>query len=185
MPRQTRYLALLRGINVGGKNIISKDDLRQCFEGMGFSAVRTYIQSGNILFQSTQSSVAELTAAIEARLSGRFKYNAQAVVIARGRYKSAVAAAPSGWGKDEQQKHNAMFMLRGVTPKRILAQLPKLKPDIESVATGPGVIFWSASISDLTKTTMVKLAKEPVYQQMTVRNHNTVFKLLELLEDMK
>ena len=50
--------------------------------------------------------------------------------------------------------------------------------------SGSGVIFWSASKKQLTKTTMMKLAKSPFYQQVTVRNHNTVFKLLELLEDM-
>ena len=47
-----KFLALLRGINVGGKNIIAKDDLRQCFEDLGFESVRTYIQSGNILFRA-------------------------------------------------------------------------------------------------------------------------------------
>jgi hypothetical protein len=51
-----------------------------------------------------------------------------------------------------------------------------------TVTTGPGVIFWSASKKQLTKTTLMKLAKSPVYQQVTVRNHNTVFKLLDLFE---
>ena len=46
-----QFLALLRGINVGGKNVISMEELRQCFEDLGFRSVRTYIQSGNILFR--------------------------------------------------------------------------------------------------------------------------------------
>lgn len=77
----SRFLALLRGINVGGKNIIAKDDLRRCFEDMGFTSVRTYIQSGNVLFRSDQTSIKQQTTAIEAGLSDRFSYEGQAVVL--------------------------------------------------------------------------------------------------------
>ena len=180
----SRFLALLRGINVGGKNVIGKDDLRKCFEALGLGNVRTYIQSGNILFRADPASVKELTKAIEHGLSERFAYQAQAVVLSYQKYKSAVQAAPDGWGRDEQQKHNAMFTLSGITPKRVLAQLPSPKADIEWVSAGPGVIFWSVSKKEQTKTTLMKLAAAPVYQQMTVRNHNTVFRLLELFEEI-
>lgn len=178
------FLALLRGINVGGKNVIAKDDLRQCFDDIGCTCVRTYIQSGNILFRSNTSSVKELTAAIETELSDRFSYKAQAVILPHRKYKSAVAAAPDGWGNDDERKHNALFTLSSTTPEKVLAQLAKPNSDIETVTTGPGVIFWSASKSHLTKSTMLKLAKHAVYQQLTVRNHNTVLKLLELFEDV-
>lgn len=180
----SRFLALLRGINVGGKNIIAKDDLRQCFEDLGFTNVRTYIQSGNVFFRSDEASVKELTTAVEAGLSDRFSYEAQAVIVPHRKYKSAVAAAPDAWGTDDKQKHNAMFTLSSTTPQKVMAQLSIPKTDIETVTTGPGVIFWSASKSHLTKTAMLKLAREAVYQQMTVRNHNTVFKLLELFEEV-
>lgn len=179
-----RYLALLRGINVGGKNVISKDDLRQCFEDLGLTAVRTYIQSGNILFRSESSSVKELTAAIETGLSTQFSYDAQAVIFPHRRYKAAIAAAPAGWGVNDGRKHNALFALAGCTPKEILKQLPVPKSDIETVTAGRGVIFWSFSKKEQSKTTMMKVAKSPTYQQMTVRNHNTVFKLLELFEEI-
>ncbi|MDP6446338.1 MAG: DUF1697 domain-containing protein [Pirellulaceae bacterium] len=177
-----RFLALLRGINVGGKNVIAKDDLKACFEDLGLENVRTYIQSGNILFRSDETRVKELTASIEAGLSERFSYEAQAVVLSHKKYKSSVAAAPAEWGHDDSRKHNAMFTLSSTTPKKVLARLTPPKSDIESVATAPGVIFWSASIAELSKTTVMKLASLPVYQQMTVRNHNTVFKLLDLFE---
>ena len=64
-----RFLALLRGLNVGGQNVIGKADLIRCFEDLGFDGVRTYIQSGNVLFRSSESGVAALTRAIEGRLS--------------------------------------------------------------------------------------------------------------------
>ena len=184
MGNERRFLALLRGINVGGKNVISKEELRQCFEDLGFSSVRTYIQSGNILFRAGQKNVKGLTRTIEAELSKRFSYGAQAVVISASQYASAVGAAPADWGNNEAQKHNAVFMLGGIRPEDVLAGLPAPKTDFETVATGRGVIFWSASKKSLGRTTMMKLAGLPIYKQLTVRNHNTVFKLLELFEDL-
>ena len=111
-------------------------------------------------------------------------YEAQAVVLPHRKYKSAVAAVPDGWGTNDERKHNALFTLSSTTPKKVLTQLPAPKQDIETVTTGPGVIFWSISKQQQTKTTLMKLPQEAVYQQVTVRNHNTVFKLLELFEDV-
>ena len=56
-----RHLALLRGINVGGNNIIKMSDLRVCFEAMGLSGVETYIQSGNVIFSTKRASKTRLT----------------------------------------------------------------------------------------------------------------------------
>ena len=60
-----KYVALLRGINVGGKKLMKMADVRECLERRGFSHVTTYIQSGNILFESDKADVAKLTAVIE------------------------------------------------------------------------------------------------------------------------
>mgnify|MGYP001826276742 CR=1 FL=1 len=171
----SRFLALLRGINVGGRNVIGKDELRGCFESLGLVNVRTYIQSGNVLFRSSERSVAKLTAAIEDGLSTAFSYHAQALVLPHRRYRSALAAAPDDWGVDADQKHNAIFTLGRTTTAQVLAGLPPLKQDFETVTTAPGVIFWTVSRQHQTKTTMMKLAAADVYQQVTVRNHNTVF----------
>ena len=184
MPQDTRcFLALLRGLNVGGQNVIGRDDLIRCFEDLGFDGVRTHIQSGNVLFRSSESRVAALTSAIEARLSERLSNRVRAVVFTRARYRAAVAAAPDEWGRNDERKHNAAFTLRGVTPGRVIEQLPVPKEDIETVAAGPGVIFWSISKRHQTRTTWMKLAAAPVYRKLTVRNHRTVLRLRELLEE--
>lgn len=182
--RSPKFLALLRGINVGGKNVIPKDALKQCFEDQGFRSVRTYIQSGNVLFRSERTSVKDLTATIEQALSDRFSYAARSVVLSERRYKAAIGAAPDGWGRNEDQKHNALFTLAGHTPKRAMAQLPSPKEDIERVTAGPGVIFWSVSKQHLTRTAYMKLAAAPIYRQLTIRNHNTVYKLLSLFDEI-
>lgn len=180
----SRFLALLRGINIGGRNIIPKEALRQCFEDLEFHSVRTYIQSGNILFRSDRTTVRELTEAIEHALSNRFSYEARAVVLSHRKYKSAVQAAPDGWGDDDTRRHNALFTLAGITPKSVLAQLPPLRTDVDTVTIRPGVLFWSMSKEQLTTSALMKLPAAPVYQQLTVRNHNTVLRLLELFDEI-
>ena len=147
------YLALLRGINVGGKNLIPKDDLRQCFENIGYSSVRTYIQSGNVLFRSSRRSITRLTAEIERGLTKTFSYQARVVVFSRQSYRKMIQKAPPNWGRDDDQKHNAIFTLSGMSPEEVMAQLPTPRVGIETINPGPGVIFWSASKSHLTKTT--------------------------------
>ncbi len=184
MPKTApRFLALLRGLNVGGQNVIGKDDLIRCFEDLGFQSVRTYIQSGNVLFRTAETRVRALARAIETRLSERLSNPVQAVVFTRARYRAAVAAAPEAWGRNDDRKHNALFTLRGITPRRVITQLPVPREDIETLATGPGVIFWSISKPHQTRTTWMKLAAAPVYQRVTVRNHRTVLRLRELLDE--
>ena len=175
-----KYLALLRGINVGGNNIISKEDLKQCFEDMGYLSVKTYIQSGNILFRTTSRSINKITKTVEGALADRFDYEARAVVISEKDYISAVDDRPKTWGESNDFKHNAMFTLKEISPQEVLDQLDKPKPTIDKVATAKGVIFWSTSKEELSKSVLMKLAKTSLYKKMTVRNHNTVFKLLDL-----
>ena len=178
-----RYVALLRGINVGGHNIIAKDDLRRCFEDLGFTRARTYIQSGNIVFRATQGAGEQLTARVEAGLSERFSYTARAVVLSYAEYRALLDAAPSAWGEDPAYRHNALFTLAGTTPAHVLASIPPVKEELETVAAGPGVIFWSAEKKRVTRSAFVKLPALPVYQQVTIRNHNTVRRLAALLEE--
>ena len=179
-----RFLALLRGVNVGGKNIVPKDGLRGCFEDLGFSSVRTYIQSGNILFRSNNTDVPALTEEIECALSERFSYNARAVVLARNAFRFAVDAAPEDWGQDDERMHHALFTLAGARPEDILTRLPSPRLEWETVTPGPGVIYWSVSRTRPTRSTWVKLPASPEYQSLTARNHNTVFRLRQLFEEI-
>lgn len=173
------YLALLRGINVGGKNVIPMADLRECFTGLGFEDVTTYIQSGNVMFRAP--SVDE--SGIEAGLAKRFGYHGRLVVLSRRRYLSSVARAPDWWGGTDSHRHNALFTLTGTTPARVLKALPP-PTEYESIATAPGVIFWSASKGHLTRTMFVsKLVGHPTYKELTIRNSKTTVRLAGLLSE--
>ncbi len=174
------HVALLRGINVGGKNLIPMAELRVCFEELGFDSVSTYIQSGNVLFVA--AGVDERV--IETTLSKRFDYHGRVVVLDHRAYQAAEAGAPPDWGVADDEKHNALFTLAGTTPEKILDQLPE-PSEFERITPAPGVIFWSAPKDRITKTMFVKqLAGHPAYQELTVRNHNTFFKLAARLAEL-
>ena len=178
------YLALLRGINVGGHNIIKKDDLRQCFEDLGFQQVQTYIQSGNIIFQAKPMAIPSLATTIEAALAKRFDYDAHATVLTHTAYAQVIDSAPRAWGTDENQKHNILFPLHDVSMEAMQAALPAPIKKIESICAGAGAVFWSVAKQDATKAAYMKLPTLPIYKQMTIRNSNTALKLLDMLHAM-
>ena len=179
-----KFVALLRGINVGGKNIILKGQLRQAFEDMGFTGVRTYIQSGNILFRSVDGDIDAHTRKIESVLSERFSYNARAVVLSEEHFKSVVREAPDGWGVDDGFRHRILFVLGDATPGEIMGQFDPPDKEVESITLGRQVIYSSVSKTHLARSVLRKLAATPHYQQVTVRNHNPVKRINKLFDEM-
>src|SRR5262245_3015731 len=95
-----QYLALLRGINVGGKNLIKMADLKGCFEAEGFANVATYIQSGNVLFEAESRSPAKLVGQVQDALARTFGYQAPVVLLSFQQLESIVAQAPAGFGSE-------------------------------------------------------------------------------------
>ena len=175
------YVALLRGINVGGNNIIPMKALQATFVKMGFSGVRTYIQSGNVIFQSPLLDARKLEKTIEQVLSKKYDYEARVVIRSLEEMVNIVKNIPKNWFTDKDKKLNVLFLRHTIDSKKILDDLhPKEK--IETVIYQPGVLFWSANTSDLTRTSMVKLSSQKVYKEMTVRNLNTTLKIFELMK---
>src|SRR5687767_5259360 len=92
------YLALLRGINVGGKNLVKMAELRAACEELGLDEVATYIQSGNVVFRAARQPRAELAARLEAHLSARFGIDLRLVLLLESQLRAVVAGAPRGFG---------------------------------------------------------------------------------------
>ena len=72
--------------------------------------------------------------------------------LSRAEYAAALAAAPPAWGEGADRRHNALFTLAGTTADEVLADLPPAKPDIDTIAAGPGVVFWSAVKERITRS---------------------------------
>ncbi len=173
---------LLRGINVGGKNVIPMASLRGEFAAMGFRDPQTHIQSGNVLVESPRKRSKAAVARIERHLSEAFGYGARVVVRDTAEMAAVVAAMPSDWDPDDRTvRHNVIFLTDGVAPDDLIGGL-EVDPAIESVAASPHAVYWSAPMSTLTRTAMIKLSAHPLYPQVTIRNARVTRKLHELME---
>ena len=180
-PSKTIYVALLRGVNVGGNNIISMKLLKTSFEKLGFTDVSTYINSGNILFKAKERDARKLETKIEAMLSREHKLGCKVVVRSFLEMASLIENLPKGWDGDNEWKYNVIFLRHSIDSEKVLEGLA-LKPDFERVVYHPGTLLWSARIDDLNRTLMHKLSSHKLFQDMTVRNTNTTRKLYELMK---
>ena len=175
-----RYVALLRGINVGGKTLIKMEDLKACIEALGLDGVSTYIASGNVLFETGQRSAAKLEARIESAIERRFQLPVKVVVLDRAAYGRIVMAIPKSWLGDESLRANVAFVRRGIDARQVVRELA---PDaaIEEVKAVNGAILWATKRDALNRSIMRKLIGGAAYKELTVRNLNTTLKLQELL----
>ncbi|MGN6547291.1 MAG: DUF1697 domain-containing protein [Aureliella sp.] len=178
-----KYLALLRGINVGGKNIIKMADLKACLEELRLDAVSTYIQSGNVIFQSDEPDKLELERTIESTLSKAFNSSSAVVVLSHRELRQVVKRAPEGFGEEpDQYRYDVAFLKEPLTAKEILNQL-SLKEGVDQAHAGKRALYFSRLTSRATESRLSRLASLPIYPQMTARNWNTTSKLLALLDE--
>jgi uncharacterized protein (DUF1697 family) len=184
MIKTMSYVALLRGINVGGNTIISMATLKECFEKLGYKNVKTYINSGNVIFQSTVKDPRELEKQIEKLIRDNFTLDVMVVTRSYDEMNKVIKAIPKNWDKPTDYKYNVIFLNSKIDNPSILNGLQP-KSEIEELHYHPGVLLWAAKTSDLTKSNMVKLSKNSIYKQMTVRNLNTTKKVFELMKDLK
>ncbi|HXR99722.1 MAG TPA: DUF1697 domain-containing protein [Pyrinomonadaceae bacterium] len=175
------FVALLRGVNVGGNNMISMSSLKKSFEAMGFPHVSTYINSGNIIFTTKENDARKLEKKIEQMLSKDYQLDSRVVLRSLPEMEKLVQSLPKTWAGDPNWRYNVIFLRHTIDSEKILDELV-VKPDIEEVLYRPGALLWSAQVSDLTRTQMVKLSSRKMYQDMTIRNLNTTRKLSELMK---
>jgi uncharacterized protein (DUF1697 family) len=178
----TEHVALLRGINVGGNNLIKMTALKACFEAQGFRDVVTYIQSGNVLFSARESTSATLTRKIEKVLAATFNYKASVVLRSRQQMKQIVERAPKGFGAEATKYRYDVIFLKEPLSAAIAMKSVRTKQGVDQVYAGTGVLYFSRLISKASQSQLSRLVSQPVYQSMTIRNWNTTTKLLGLLE---
>jgi uncharacterized protein (DUF1697 family) len=184
MPKSSNiYVALLRGINVGGNNMVSMKSLKESFERMGFDDVSTYINSGNVLFRSDEKDPRKLEERIDCMLAKDYKLQPRTVVRSRAEMGRLLKTIAKTWKPDPQLRCNVIFLRHEIDSKSLLKHI-QIKPDIEAVVYCPGTLLWSAQLDALTRTAMLKLASRPIYKEMTIRNPNTTAKVFELMERM-
>src|SRR5688500_2211865 len=175
-----QYVALLRGINVGGKNLVKMADLRAAFESMGFADVATYIASGNVLFRTPRQRRESLGDGIESELTRRFGTELKVVLLTQPHLKDVVEGAPRGFGGD-LHLWDVVFVRKPLTVKKAFGVV-EIREGVDRAWPGRGVLYFSRLAAKATGSRLNKVASLPEYKNMTIRNWSTTTKLLTLME---
>ena len=177
----TRFVALLRGINVGGRNPVAMADLRDAFEQDGHRAVTTYIQSGNVLFES-DAPAKGLEARLEAMLEERFGIPLVVVVRSHRQLQRIVERAPEGFGRRPDTYHSDVLFLKAPLTSRQAMRVVELRDGVDQAWPGTGVLYFARLSAERTKSRMGRIVGTPEYKRMTIRSWSTTTKLLGLLD---
>jgi uncharacterized protein (DUF1697 family) len=174
-------VALLRGINVGGNNLIKMSALKECLEAQGFGDVATYIASGNVMFTTARATREKLERKIEAALDVAFAYTSSVVLRTHEELREVVARAPKGFGgKPDKHRYDVIF-LKDVTAVEAMKSV-RTREGVDEAWAGDGVLYFSRITARAAQSLLPKLVSMPVYKRMTIRNWNTTTALLKLME---
>ncbi len=177
-----RSVALLRGINVGGKNKVPMAALRSAFEGSGFEAVETYIQSGNVVFESDRPRDV-LEGDVEALMADDFEIPVVVAVRSHQQMRNVVTKAPEGFGRSPDTFHSDVVFLKApLTPTQAMGALDR-RDGVDEAWPGSGVVYFQRLSAERTRSRMSRITGRPEYANMTIRNWNTTTKLLAMLDD--
>ncbi len=175
-----RYVALLRGINVGGANKVSMAELKAAFEAAEMGAVRTYINSGNVIFSTDSADRTELLGLLVATVRELVGVDIDMQLRDCRQLEAIVEAMPAWWTNDDSMKCDVVFLQPDVDEAGILETLEP-RPGIEDAIYVPGAVVWRVARKDATRSRLTRIVGTPLYSRVTVRNCNTTRKLLELV----
>lgn len=179
------YVALLRGVNVGGNRKVPKMKLQQVFENLGFHDVVNYINSGNVVFASERvPKVRE----VESALEKYFGFAIPTLILPGAKIQAIAAAIPPTWTNDmpepdrSGQKSDVLYLFETVNSPDILEKL-RHKPEIETMLYVDGAVLANITRANQSRSSLLKIMGTPLYKQMTIRNITTARKLAELVAE--
>lgn len=173
-----RYVCLLRGINVGGNNLVSMKILKDLLLKDGFLNVVTYINSGNIIFDWHKDDH-ELSQRIEKIIFDGFGVMSKVLVLNENQYMDVVNQIPIHFVNNDEFKADVIFYLEGVTEEMI--KTLKFRPEIEEVIYLKNALIYGIKRENQTKSALIKIVGTKFYYNVTIRNVNTSRRLAELL----
>lgn len=173
-----RYIALLRGINISGKNKISMPELRKGFTELGYAEVTTCLNSGNVIFSSAEEERA-LSNEITSMIKERFDLDIPVLIVWQEKLKELLNSAPDWWGTDQKETYdNLIFMMPPLSYEEFYNAIGGPKAEYEKAQNCEQVIFWSFRREDYQKTNWwSKTASPKIRDRITIRTANTVRKM--------
>ena len=173
------YVALLRGINVGGNNKVEMKRLKNTFELLGFTNVVSYINSGNIVFEDFSRGQDIIINEIEKAIKQEFQLEIKVLVRNLDNIETICRELPATWLKNVLMRTDVMFLWEKFDRPETKEQL-KINP-VDNVMYLPGALLWNVEGKNYSKSGMQKLIGTELYKNMTIRNVNTVRKLHQIM----
>ncbi|WP_027088730.1 DUF1697 domain-containing protein [Thomasclavelia saccharogumia] len=177
-----KYVALLRGINISGKNKISMAELKKGFENLEFQEVKTYLNSGNVVFSSDEDDLKNITNQIEKMIKTQFTLNIPVFVISKDVIIDILHNAPEWWDDDNKEIYdNLIFIMPPVKFSDVYNEIGEPKKELEKIENYKEVIFWSFNRKDYQKTNWwSKTANANISNKLTIRTANTIKKIVSM-----
>jgi len=175
------YIALLRGINVSGHNKIKMADLRELFSNLNFSAITTYIQSGNVIFKSTDIDISKIESSIKEAIKKKFNYDVKVLVITKKDIETVFASNPFLKNKTPDITKLCVTFLSGEPTIDGLLRLEDVASKGEDEFKMTDKFLYLHCPSSFAKTKLTNnLIERKLKVDATSRNWKTITKLVEL-----
>lgn len=175
-----KFVAFLRGINVGGNALIKMSSLKAAVENSGFKNVSTYIASGNVLFESDEPADA-IRDRLEKDLSKTFGIDLRIVIRSQQQLEHTLLNVPPEWDKSKDLRCYMAFVREPTAAEDVLKEI-QLKEEVDSVKVGPGVLYLTTKLEGIVKSGFNKLATKKLCKEITIRTHNTSKKMVALMK---
>ena len=176
-----KHVALLRGVNIGGRNKVDMKRLVKAMEAAGFEEVSTYINSGNLFFSLSGSATLKAAERIEGVIKDEFGLAVNVLVKAEGDIGRIAAAVPEDWTHDGQTRTDIMFLWPKYDDPLLALENVSPAEGVDTVEFIGGALLWKVRKDKLGRSGQMKLPGTDIYKHMTVRNCNTVRKIAERL----
>ncbi|WP_448750080.1 DUF1697 domain-containing protein [Actinomyces sp.] len=175
------YVALLRGINVGGTNKVVMSELREQVVGVGYTNVRTYINSGNLLFEA-DAPPEDVAQRVEDLLANRYDFPIRLALLSGHDYLAELHNLPDWW-HGEVARRDALFFTRGLDRAHVRERIEAMELGDEAVYFGEHAVFWGKfhEKSFLKTAYHKRLLREDFYRRVTIRSGSTVEKIAAML----
>ncbi len=175
-----RYIAFLRGVNISGKNKISMAELKKGFEELGFREVKTYLNSGNVIFSSDEDKAESFANQIETMVKSQFDCDIPVYVISKEELEEILRNAPGWWGNEDKEIYdNLIFIMPPATFADVFNEIGKPKEEFEQIKDYKTAVFWSFRRKDYQKTNWwSKTASANIRNRLTIRTASTVRKIV-------
>lgn len=174
------YIALLRGINVGGRNRLPMKELRALLEEIGLQGVHTYIQSGNVVFESAERDTARVAGQIRGAIAGAYDFEPAVLVLPAEEFAAAIDGNPFP-GAQSEPKTLHLYFLSAEPPDPDLAALQGLKKEDEEYEL-QGAVFYLHAPSGIGRSKLAARVEKALGVPATARNWRSVNKIMDLVQ---